>query len=226
MPSRFDYALLLMLAGGLLIVGPILHGPVTPPAYEYRVEETTVEDRLTDVATDAPTVDVCIGAESRECALERSIAAAGGLTVETERHEDRNGTVPDSGYVYLPDEGFLDRVATYHGNGSLTYGHESVDDDEILEAVVVSEERVRLSDAAVESIEEGRVRTDEPIDLWEDDRVAAYEGSYYEATYRAYRTPTEPWYWTAARALLVSIGFVLLLYGRKVEVLDAIEGRE
>ncbi len=222
MPTRRQYALLAVAVGGVLIVAPLLHGPVTPAPYEYEVSETTLADRPIAAAMNAPDVRTCHGEPtSRRCAFERLVADRGPLTHTADRYENVSAGVHEDDIVFLVEHGFRRSVRAYDGDGSVRFAHEPVDDDELIDAIVVAEERVRRSEAAVESIETGRVITDEPVEIWENRRTAEYEGNYYAVTAAAHRPPAEPDHWTVARGLSVIVGFGLVLYGRGVHAVES-----
>lgn len=221
MPSRFQYAVLLMVVGSLLIVVPILHGPITTePSYEYGVEQTTVADQPWEVAHQAPNVTECFTHFSaRGCMLEQVVAAEKPETYLDEFDGEVDAGTRESDTIYmLGEDEFVKPIATHDGNGTVTLTHEPVTEDELIEAGVVGEDQFDHSEAAIESIESGQVTTDEPIEIWEDQRIVEYEGSYYQIASTSYDQPTETTYLAMARFLLVALGFWMLLYGRKVQL--------
>ncbi len=221
MPSTRRYAVGLMLLGAVLIVVPLAVGPIAPQPYEYEIQETTADDLSSIDATRAPNVDSCTTTETRRCDFERWVANEGAVTLSDDRNENRTGTVEESRLVLLADHGYLRPVTTYHDNGTATYTHESVDEETVLDPAVVSEEHVQFDDTVIESIETGHSETDEPIELWENNRIVEYDGRYYEAAVVSHNSPTEPWYWTATRWGAVLVGFGLLIHGRRIDVRDA-----
>ncbi|SFS68212.1 hypothetical protein [Halostagnicola kamekurae] len=221
MPSRFQYAVLLMVVGSLLIVVPILHGPITTePSYEYGVEETTAGDQPWEVAYQAPNVTRCVTHFSaRGCLLEQVVAAEEPETYMNEFDGEVDAGTRESDTIYMlgVDE-FVRPIATHDGNGTVTLTHEPVTEAEVIEAGVVDEDQFDHSEAAIESIESGHVTTDEPIEIWEDNRIVEYEGSYYQMVTMSHQQPTETTYMAMTRFVIVMLGFWMLLYGRKVQL--------
>lgn len=223
MLSRLQWAVLLMIVGSLVVVGPILHGPVTETSYEYEVEEVNIEDELPTVGQQSPDIKECSTSLSdRECTLERMVAVEEPVTHLDEFDNRSTEGVREHDTVYVLEDKFLRPVTIHDGNGTVTFTHETVSEEEFIEAGVVDARHVRHSDAAIESIESGHVTTDESIEMWEHWRIVEYEDSYYKLTNRSYHDTEEPDYVTIIRFLIVLLGFWLLLYGRKVQVLNTI----
>ncbi|AHG00776.1 hypothetical protein HALLA_07030 [Halostagnicola larsenii XH-48] len=162
-----------MVIGSLLIVGPILHGPVTTDlSYEYEVEEVPSDELPRSVAHQAPNVRECFtDFEARGCTLEHMVDAEDLVMDVDEFEEDIDAGTRESDTIYMLGDGMVRPVTTHDGNGTVTLTHEPVTEEEFIEESVVSEGRIDSDDAAVESIELGQTVTDEPIEVWEAYRI-------------------------------------------------------